>query len=120
MPALLLVASPLSAAAAALMLSAIAYQGRLMDSSGLPRSGNVDLRFALFDALTGSAIRCEEQASITLTDGYHSLFLAEGTAPQPAIDDISCVRLRCRKSISGAHGSRTSARPANEGRLGSF
>lgn len=56
----------------------IGYQGRILDASGVPQTGPLNLGFAIYDAPSaGHLIWCESQ-SVTLADGYYSVDLGEG------------------------------------------
>lgn len=69
----------LPALASAQVPATIAYQGRLLDSSGSPLSGVVTMQFAIFDGPTGSGeLWCETQ-SVALTNGYYAVSLGGGT-----------------------------------------
>jgi hypothetical protein len=64
----------------------VAYQGRLLDASGMPALSPLVIQFAIFDAATGgNQIWCEEQ-TVALSDGYYAVRLGEGTpcaSPSP-------------------------------------
>lgn len=68
-------------AALAQVPSKMSYQGRLLDANGVPVQGSVSLRFAIFDVATGgSAIWCEQQPNVGVTEGYYVVLLGEGAA----------------------------------------
>ena len=62
-------------------------QGQLLDASGNPVAGNIQLTFALYAAATGgtpsSGAQWHETQTITLDDGFFSAILGEST-PLPA------------------------------------
>jgi len=54
----------------------IGYQGKLLDNSGQPLSGIVDLRFAIYDAETeGEELWFEDHSDVEITDGLLNLIL---------------------------------------------
>lgn len=61
----------------------LSYQGRLLKADGIPETGNVSIRFALFGTETGGTAVWSETKDVGLTDGFYSVFLGD-TAPFPA------------------------------------
>lgn len=55
----------------------LGYQGRLLDSSGNPAVGPVQLKFSLYDVATGGSPSATETQTLALTNGYYSTFIGK-------------------------------------------
>lgn len=63
----------------------IQHQGRVLDASGLPVSGDIPVSLALYDAESGGTLLWSGSwADVALVGGYYTVTL--GVAPSPALD----------------------------------
>jgi len=58
----------------------INYQGRLLDSSGLPMEGVITMTFTFFSSLTGGSALWNEAQDLELNNGYFNVLLGAVTA----------------------------------------
>lgn len=71
----------------------MSYQGQLTDSGGSPISGNKNLRFVIYDALTGgNLLWSETHNSVPVTNGIFNIILGQGTVP-------TSIKLAMRKNL---------------------
>jgi hypothetical protein len=70
------VLAPAARAAAPEVPLAISYQGVLLDTAGVPRTGNVDLTLRVYDAPSGGALVYKQvYTAVPLTNGVFSVLL---------------------------------------------
>ena len=65
----------------------LAYQGRLLDASGAPAQGVVDLTFSVFAAATGGNPLWSEPEHVALTDGFYAVTLGDAAPLTPDVFD---------------------------------
>ncbi|MCD4813044.1 hypothetical protein K8S19_05075 [bacterium] len=71
----------------------MSYQGQLTDSGGSPLNGTKNLRFVIYDALTGGNILWSEtHNSVPVINGIFNIILGQGTVPMP-------IKLAMRKNL---------------------
>ena len=61
----------------------INYQGYLTSAQGVPVNENVQMVFALYDALSGGTKLWEETHNVNVTRGVYNVILGEGTPSNP-------------------------------------
>ena len=61
----------------------VAHQGRVVDATGAPLSGSVDLTFRVYDA-DGVVVWTEEQVDVTVVDGMYAVSLGEDVSLETA------------------------------------
>jgi hypothetical protein len=74
----------------------VTYQGRLLDSAGVPLLGPVDIEIGIWDApAAGTRLYYEIHQNVTLTDGIFSILLGTGQLPSGTFDaDLFAVENR--------------------------
>lgn len=65
----------LPAMALALVPPKLAYQGRLLDPTGAPVAGLQEIRFTIYDSVSGGNALWSEVQRLSLTDGYYATYL---------------------------------------------
>jgi len=61
--------------------NSINYQGRLLDTNGVPVNDTLVFTVSLWDALTGGTQQYSETHNVTITDGVYSLDIGNGVPP---------------------------------------
>lgn len=65
----------------------VAYQGRLLDATGAPLTGFVDLELRIFDQpADGTLLYAERHEGVALRDGIFQILLGTGSLPQGSFD----------------------------------
>jgi uncharacterized protein YjbI with pentapeptide repeats len=63
------------------------YQGRLLDSAGVPVTATLPFKVRIYDAASGGTLKFSEQHnSIPVNDGVYSFLVSTGTSPTGAWD----------------------------------
>lgn len=93
-------------AAPPLVPEQVSYQGLLLDGTGAPRTGNVDLTLRIYDALSGGTLLYVQVFSATpLTDGVFSVMLGpSGEATDTPDDPLSTSLAEALAGDLGATG----------------
>ena len=77
----------LSASALAWTIGPMNYQGRLLDSSGVPVTGSYLFKVRIYDAASGGTLKFSEQHnSVAVNDGVYSFLVSTGTNSTGAWD----------------------------------
>src|SRR6185312_11802281 len=86
---ILLIGLSIASASAAAVPTLLTEQGQLLDASGNPVTGSINVTFTIYDQPTGGTSLWTETQSISLDQGFFSAILGEATPIPPSIFDGS-------------------------------